>query len=611
VAAKRGRPPRPTTSPPPSPVPRMLQDLLDSFLSTVAPSSHPARRSTLRKVALLISGQPDPGQVPIEACRGLLKRWEDHVAQQVEQEKISSASARQYCSQIKKLVEWSLTNLNRPARGKQAKILDHLSQLNAAEYALLDWLGEREHHKERRGLRRLLLYMEEQGHTLNDLYEDGMKITQVFAGYLKGQNLNAATWKGYFWEANKGIRLLQEADILPEFELYNLNTSPAYKIPWENIPNNDLREKAARFHRLACDGSMQKTAEWLWKPVKSITRDLTLGMVERFVGWQIHYLRADLAEDSIETIFSRERLKGYWIFYGERPGRGRNSVFEALQVFAERALDLPGDELFRQFIDPKRQARPRAEKRRSVQQWLTIERAVEQAIQSTINPAEQLSLERFLLFFKIILASLLRIDSLIESLVDHLQREAGHYVLLIPPEHLKKTKRPNDTWRRVLLPEPLTDAIEHYLHKVRPKIAKCSRSTFLFPVSSAQAQPVSRQFLTRQLKKFDQLAHGVPREQTTSFHMLRNTATVDLIRKKDVRGAYFASKALGHTNTDTTRKHYTDVHGALLVRRDWQLRELIDKEDLSDQHIRDIMEMLKREKSEWEIVLGAIEKGGD
>ena len=90
--------------------------------------------------------------------------------------------------------------------------------------------------------------------------------------------------------------------------------------------------------------------------------------------------------------------------------------------------------------------------------------------------------------------------------------------------------------------------------------------------------------------------------------MMRNTATVALIRKENAHGAYKASKILGHASTDTTRKHYTDVHGSMLVRRDWQLSELIDKEEITDQDLADIVEILKRDPDEWTVLMQALHK---
>ena len=84
---------------------------------------------------------------------------------------------------------------------------------------------------------------------------------------------------------------------------------------------------------------------------------------------------------------------------------------------------------------------------------------------------------------------------------------------------------------------------------------------------------------------------------------------MELTRKKD-HGTYLASKALGHTSTNITRNSYTDVHTRSLIRRDWQLQELINKSPLSDQNIADILEILERYQGEWEYIVDLIEQGG-
>jgi site-specific recombinase XerD len=591
------------------PTPRTLGDLREAFLLTTSYSTHPSWRSTVGKLSLLVSKQTDPHQVQLSEARGLLDRWEKHVDTLVKQEHISSSTAGQYRSRIRRLIKWSLLHLNRPDRGKQGHQLDHLTQLDAESYLYIDQLAHAGRHKEHRALKRLFLFMEKKGYKLTDLPQQSLQITEEFGLHLSTSTLQPKTWKNYYWEACRGIKWLQSNSTLSEFTMYNLNSNPSYRLPWQQISNRTLHRAISRFYRLACSTSKKARKEWFWRAVKPITRDQNLLHVERFIGWQVHLQGWDIKDDTLETVFSRERLKDYASFYDKRhpnaESRGRNSIFAALQVFTERALGLSTDR-FRRLVNPKAQPRPRIDQRRTMAQWQAIGQEIDRRRRKTRYPSQKLSLERFWIFFHLMQASLLRINALLQARVDHLELEDKRYILLVPPENSKQTRRINDQWRRIPLPENLTQAIERYVGEIRPQIIGKRHIPYLFPVSKGRSHPVPRQFITQQLKDCDQSVHGVPRAQTTSFHMMRNTATVALIRKENAHGAYKASKALGHASTNTTRKHYADVHGSMLVRSDWQLSELIDKEEITDQDLADIVEILKRDENEWAVLMQAL-----
>jgi len=588
------------------PTPRTLGDLLDAYLYTTTLSTHPSWRSTVGKLALLLSNQPDPHHVLLSEARGLQNRWEMHVETLGAQGQITPSTARQYRSRIHRLVEWSLVHLNRPARGKQSHQLDALAQLDTESYLYFDQLALAGQHKERRALKRLLLFMEGKRYSLTDLKQQSLRITEEFSFHLSTGTAQPRTWKNYYWEATRGLKWLQIHSTLSEFSVHSLNPNPAFRLPWQQIANRTLHQAIARFYRLAGASSKKARKEWPWRPVKPISRDQILAHVERFIGWQVHHESREIQKDTLEDLFSRERLKAYGTFYEERhpkaESRGRNSIFEALQVFTERALGLSVDR-FRRLINPQAQARHRVDQRRTIAQWQAIGKEIDRRRCSARHPLEKLSLERFWIFFQIMQVSLLRINALLQARVDHLEREGKHYILTVPPENSKTTRRINDLARRIPLPASLTPAIARYLDDVRPQILGKRPIPYLFPVTSGRSHPVSYQAITRQLKDCDQAIHGLPRAQTTSFHMMRNTATIALIRKENAHGAYKASKALGHTSTDTTRKHYTDVHGSMLVRRDWQLSELIDKEEITDQNLADIIEILKRDGDEWAVLM--------
>jgi len=590
--------------------PRNLADLSNAFMETIAPSTIPSFESTIRQVALFKSGQPDPSKVPIEDCYGLLQDWDHHINECVKKGTISAASARQYRSRVHRLIEWSIANNNYPARGRGGQ-LDLLGKLNTHAYALLKALCAKKLHSLRRELQRFLLFIEQNEYALEDLEERGEEITREYFDHLTQRNVTPSTCKGYYWDTCRALHRLHLMGLLPAYQTHCISSQPSYKIPREEFPP-DLRYATDRFKRLASDTSRKAADEWRWRPVKPITVDQISDVVGRYVGWQAQAQKLDITNDSNEVVFSRERLKGYWQFYRERNpngGRGCNSIFEQLQVFAERACELDVKPLFRQLINPHTQSRLRPENLRTIPQWFQIIAAVQEAIRKTKAEAEKLSLERFLMVLHLIIASLLRINSLLLARVEHLQRTETHFVLRIPPEDLKSTRTPKDNWHQVPLPKRLTKPIEHYLHNIHPVITSIYKSTFLFPVASEKDQPVKCQFLTQQLKKFDERVHNIPREQTTSFHTLRKVASMELTRKKD-HGTYLASKALGHTSTNTTRNSYNDVHSRSLIRRDWQLQELINKSPLSDQNIADILEILERYQGEWEYIVDLIEQGG-
>jgi integrase len=505
-------------------------------------------------------------------------------------------------------VAWATENLFPRAPLPLQNWIRDLAQFDVQQHQMLQHANQHLGKPVDAALRYFFKFVEAHGPRPIDWKQQGLQFTQAYALRLGQSSLQRDTWMAYYSNLVRGLRLLQDHALLPQFEIYQIKPAATYRVLRDQWPNEALKTAAQFFYDHACLASFTHHEQWPWDPVKPQTRDSTLQVVEQFVGFLMNHYPGgglDISTMTPDEIFSRQHLTTFRAFNvarnGDQPNRGLTSIFECLVTFCHRALQLD----LRRFdllYDPNTPARLLPNKERTLAQWLAIRSAVQQDLRGQLSLRKRLSLQRFEMFLHLLIATLGRAGALVQVHLNHLVWEGNYLFLLIPPEHQKNKRFVQPHWERIPLTADVVDCLTRYREQVLPALLKGQTSPYLFPQFPPRKGHVHRNTTNELLKDYDQKANGVARQDATSCHRIRKTATLTMVRHQDKQGAFMASRALGHTSTQVTRKSYLNSTGAKIVMDDWHIRELLAQRPLTDRNLRDALEILRKDPTEWNML---------
>ena len=120
-------------------------------------------------------------------------------------------------------------------------------------HAALRWLQQHRNKAEVQKVRQFFGWLDGQELGLEGLAEQGTALTKRFAEEVLVSS-GVQTWRQSYSALNRGLRHLQKAQLVPSFVLHTLRAGyDAYALPWREIPQVEIRQRAEIYHRTACD----------------------------------------------------------------------------------------------------------------------------------------------------------------------------------------------------------------------------------------------------------------------------------------------------------------------------------------------------------------------
>jgi hypothetical protein len=570
-------------------------------------------RGLFRAWARLLSGQDDPGEVPMRDARGLRQRWQAEVDRRLEAKEISANTAKQYRKLGRRAISWAREHLHRFDKAFGPEVL---SELDGPMWALIQWLEQQDAVQAHRlGVQRLFRFMEQEGHTLDDLATGADAILEEFEAHLATQGRTPKTQKSVYGDALRGLRQLQEGERISVFALrpYPTIRRPRYAISYQQFPNRQLREVAMRYAEQASEVLEMGDDTWKHPVVSEVTRHNNLRSLEQYVGYAEQVARVSTERLSMDELFARELLEGFVVHVGHEaqagPGQvsgGAQTHLKRLAAFAYHHLGVSGDiidDRFDDLISPSRNTksrRPRKNRIRKLCEWVAMVREAEQRIALELNPQRRLCLQRLRMLMLVSLAiphrsGCLRTLRLHEELV----KDKGIWWVRLPASR-PKTRRAFE----MALPAYLYPDLEEYLSNVRSKILRGRECPYVFP--SGQGNAVADRVVNEGLASLDAQANETPPDHAVTLHTTRHTVVIECIRRLGEKAMHRAGKLVGHASTETTRKFYAKISREL-TERDREAERILDRDELSDRYITRLIQILAKEPGELARFLRAME----
>jgi len=552
-------------------------------------------KGVFRRFAQLAGGKEDPHQVMLREAGGLWKRWQEDLIAREARGELRADSVARYKSWGYRAICWAVDNLARLDRHTDLSLL---LELTPDMHAALRWLQEHRNKTERQKVRQFFAWLDAQGMGLEALADEGTALTQRFIEEVLEVG-GVQTWRQSYRSMCRGLRHLQQEELIPCFQPYGLSVShDAYSLPWKEIPHDRLRAQAATYYRVACDE--QAFDERRGPVVRETTRDQRLGLLGRYIGFLVGVQEIDLSSLSIEEVFARDLLRAYVDFLRQRQdGRttgGLEGVLHQLKQMAVAVLGLD-TEVFAGLTDPKRvEHRSKGEQVPTLDEYHALIDQIGHVLRqpgSQRTSTRRASLARLYAMLVLLGDCPLRIHTLRHLELAHLERDplSGQMALALPAD-LLKSKRP---FRYPLSPEGQV-VLEHYIERERPELCK-GESTYLFPTRSGKA--IAATAFNKQLALWDSQVRGVPLAQAISPHRIRDMVSRTCMTYLPEKGGLVASTLLQHAGLKTLDRHYLDEVGRSAVQRNERLYRLVKRDRLEVEDVRKIVAEMRGDEGEW------------
>jgi integrase len=584
----------------------IIRTLGDWQAAYMASESCPAQANMVgvfRRFAELVGDISDPQVVEIKRAEGLLHYWLRDVQRRHERGELSKASAAQYRSWGRRAIEWAVQHLRLRAGRRD---LEFLQELDAERCGHVDWLRQHGKKIEYQRVRHFYRWLDEQGHTLKDLLADG-DITQRYAHEaLEASGIQ--TWQMYYTASMRGIRRLQQAGMLREFPIYQIGkVFSSYGLSWLDFPHPILRQKAETFYRVASDETA--FAERSGRVIRPATRDGRLAALGSYIGFLVRVCQEDLAVMEMDAIWERERIKRFAAFLLERQGgqvtQGIQATLKEVGRMAHQLYGVP-KERFDRLLNPRQVVVP--SKRGRVPTLDEYHALVEQIGRAMDDPANtRLKIQRNVLgrlqIMLLVLGDVpLRVGTLCTlRLEQNLYKPPGgrQWWLQCGADEVKG-KRPF----QCALSSYIVPYIDRYLEHMRPNIIGDNSSDFVFPTRSGAA--MSPTYFERILQLWDRRLRGTPYGQTFSPHRVRDMVSHTCTAYMPQKGALVAATLLQHAHIKTLDRYYLDEVGRSYVQRNERLYRWVEKEDITNEELDQIVAEMKEEPREWHRFVNAV-----
>ena len=568
-----------------------------------------------RRFAQLVSGQDDLHAVELRQASGLWRRWQDDLVERQARGALRADSAARYKSWGYCAICWAVAHLARLDRHTDLSLL---LALTPEMHAALRWLQQHRNKAEGQKVRQFFGWLDGQELGLEGLAEQGTALTKRFAEEVLVSS-GVQTWRQSYSALNRGLRHLQKAQLVPSFVLHTLRAGyDAYALPWREIPQVEIRQRAEIYHRTACDE--QAFAERTGPVVVEQTRDQRLDGLGRYMGFLVSVQGMDVAPLTMGAVFAREHLKAYLAFLQQRQGGrvtgGMQGTLNQLQQVAvsvlglevhhrEGLVDPDRTVRFDRLIDPKRVARrSKAGRVSTLDEYHALIDGIAQVLrrpERLRTRTERTSLARLHAMLVLLGNCPLRVHSLRLLELHHLERDPlSARMTLVLPGALLKSKRP---FSYPLSPE-CQDVLEHYLERHRPPLLRGNESTYLFPTRSGS--PIAATAFGKQLALWDSQVRQVPLEQALSPHRIRDMVSRTCLTYLPEKGALVAATLLQHAGLKTLDQHYLDEGTRSAIQRNERLHRLVKKDVLGMEDVRMIVAEVRQEAGEWQRLVEAL-----